>query len=151
MKTELCKMKEVFNKIDRLQEQITELNRNAFEQLCNIIREVCSKEDEGVEKIGKRCFMVKMSALIGRPWSLDYVSNEVAGEVLLQKAKDLFGKRERVEDVLNHFREVVSSNKDEDVAYVAIDKRDERDTLKSNKRAIKKRLLLEILSVADEN
>lgn len=151
MKTELCKMKEVFSKIDRLQEQITELNCNAFEQLCNIIREVCSKEDEDVEKIGKRCFVVKMSALIGCPWSLDYVSNEVAGEVLLQKAKDLFGKRERVEDVLNHFREVASRSKDEDVTYVVIDKRDEYDTLKSNKRAIKKRLLLEILSVADEN
>lgn len=149
MKTELCKMKEVFGKIDRLQEQITELNRNAFEQLCNIIREVCSKEDEGVEKIGKGCFIVKASTLIGRPWSIDYVSNEVAGKVLTDKVTKIFSKRERMEDVLNYLNELVSKAVGNSV-IVEKERGETRWGSITNNRAIKKSLVVKILTLCDE-
>lgn len=101
-------MKEIFEKINGLQNQITDLNYDAFNELCTIIKDVCSVEDDGVKKIGKGCFIIKARTLIGRPWSVDYVSNEVAGCVLIDKVTKIFDKREHIEDVLEYLNDVVS-------------------------------------------
>lgn len=142
-------MKEVFNKINGLQNQITELNRSAFNELCAIIKEVCSIEDEGVKKIGKGCFIVKSSVLIGRPWSLDYVSNEVAGGVLIDKAAKIFAKRERIEDVLEYLNDVVAKAVDNSIT-IEVGRGESLYGSYADRRRIKKNLVVKILAFADK-
>ena len=142
-------MKEVFNKIDKLQNQITELNRSAFTELCATIKEVCSVEDEGVKKIGKNCFIVKSSTLIGRPWSVDYVANEVAGGVLIGKVTKIFAKRERIEDVLEYLNDVVAKAVDNSVT-IEVERGQAMCGSYNNKRVIKKSLVVKILALAEE-
>ena len=142
-------MKEVFDKINGLQDQITELNRSAFKQLCDIIKEVCCVEDGGVEKIGKGCFIVKSSVLIGCPWNIDYVSNEVAGDVLTDKATKIFAKRNRVEDVLDYLNDVVSKAVD-NYATIEVGKVDTFRGSIYDRRPIKKNLVVKILALAKE-
>ena len=142
-------MKEVFNKINGLQNQITELNRSAFNELCSIIKEVCSIEDEGVKKIGKGCFIVKSSVLIGRPWSLDYVSNEVAGGVLIDKAAKIFAKRERIEDVLEYLNDVVAKADDNSIT-IEVGRGESLYGSYADRRRIKKNLVVKIIALADK-
>ena len=142
-------MKEVFEEINGLQNQITELNHTAFKELCTIIKDVCSVEDDGVKKIGKGCFIVKASKLIGNPWSVEYVSNEVAGGVLIDKVTKIFAKRERIEDVIEYLNDVVAKAVDNSIMIeVGIVK-----TLRgsfTDKRVIKKSLVEKILIFVEE-
>lgn len=140
-------MKEVLNKIDKLQNQITELNRSAFKELCAIIKEVCSVEDGGVKKIGRNCFIVKASTLIGRPWGVEYVSNELAGGVLIDKVTKVFAKRERIEDVLEYLNGVVAKAVDNSV-MIETEKGQTMYGSYNNKRIIKKSLVVKILTLA---
>lgn len=142
-------MKEVFEKINGLQDQITELNRSAFDELCDIIKDACSVEDEGVKKIGKGCFIVKSSVLVGRPWSLDYVSNEIAGNVLIDKAAKIFAKRERIEDVLEYFNDIVAKAVDNSVK-IEVGKGETVYGSFVDRRSIKKNLVVRILALAKE-
>ena len=142
-------MKEVFEEINGLQNQITELNHTAFNELCTIIKDVCSVEDDGVKKIGKGCFIVKASKLIGNPWSVEYVSNEVAGGVLIDKVTKIFAKRERIEDVIEYLNDVVAKAVDNSIMIeVGIVK-----TLRgssTDKRVIKKSLVEKIITFVEE-
>ena len=142
-------MKKVFEEINGLQNQITELNHAAFNELCTIIKEVCSVEDDGVKKIGKGCFIVRASTLIGNPWSVEYVSNEVAGGVLIDKVTKIFAKRERIEDVLEYLNDVVAKAVGNSIMIeVGIVK-----TLRgssTDKRVIKKSLVEKILTFVEE-
>ena len=142
-------MKEVFNKINGLQDQITELNRSAFKELCTIIKDECSVEDEGVKKIGKGCFIVNSSVLIGRPWSIDYVSNEVAGGVLIDKLTKIFAKREHIEDVLEYLNDVVAKAVDNSVT-IEVGKGETMYGSYTDRRSIKKNLVVKILALAEE-
>ena len=142
-------MKEVFEKINKLQSQITDLNYDAFNELCTIIKDVCSIEDEGVKKIGKGCFIVKASTLIGNPWSVEYVSNEVAGGVLIDKLTKIFDKRERIEDVLEYLNNVVSKAVDNSVMIEVGNIKTLRGSF-TEKRVIKKSLVEKILSFIEE-
>lgn len=142
-------MKEIFEKINGLQNQITDLNYDAFNELCTIIKDVCSVEDEGVKKIGKGCFIVKASTLIGRPWSVEYVSNEVAGGVLIDKITKIFDKREHIEDVLEYLNDVVSKAVDNSV-MIEVGKGKTLCGYFTDKRMIKKSLVEKILSFVEE-
>ena len=142
-------MKEIFEKINKLQNQITDLNYDAFNELCTIIKDVCSIEDEGVKKIGKGCFIVKASTLIGNPWSVEYVSNEVAGGVLIDKLTKIFDKRERIEDVLEYLNNVVSKAVDNSVMIEVGNIKTLRGSL-TDKKVIKKSLVEKILSFIEE-
>jgi hypothetical protein len=142
-------MKEVFEKINGLQDQITELNRSAFNQLRTIIKDVCSIEDDGVKKIGKGCFIVKSSVLVGRPWGVEYVSNEVAGDVLIDKAAKIFAKRERIEDVLEYLNDIVSKAVDNSVK-IEVGKGETVYASYVDRRVIKKNLVVRILALVKE-
>lgn len=142
-------MREVFDKINGLQNQITELNRTAFKELCTIIKDVCSVEDEGVKKIAKGCFIVRSSILIGHPWSVEYVSNEVAGGVLIDKVIKIFAKRERIEDALDYLNDVVAKAVDNSVMIEVCNIKTLRGTITDN-RVIKKSLVLKILALAEK-
>ena len=142
-------MKEVLEKINGLQNQITELNHTAFKELCTIIKDACSVGDDGVKKIAKGCFIVRSSILIGRPWSVEYVSNEVAGGVLIDKVTKIFAKRERIEDVLEYLNDVVAKAVGNSIMIeVGIVK-----TLRgssTDKRVIKKSLVEKIITFVEE-
>ena len=142
-------MKEVFEKINGLQDQITELNRSAFKELCAIIKEVCSVEDDGVKKIGKGCFIVRSSVLIGRPCGVEYVSNEVAGDVLIDKASKIFAKRERIEDVLEYLNDAVTKAVDNSVK-IEVGKGETLCGSYTDRRVIKKNLVVRILALVKE-
>ena len=142
-------MKEIFEKINGLQNQITDLNYDAFNELCTIIKDVCSVEDDGVKKIGKGCFIVKASTLIGNPWSVEYVSNEVAGGVLIDKLTKIFDKRERIEDVLEYLNDVVSKAVHNSV-MIEVGKGKALCGYFSDKRVIKKSLVEKILALAEK-
>lgn len=142
-------MKEIIKKINKLQNQITDLNCDSFNELCTIIKDVCSVEDEGVKKIGKGCFIVKASTLIGRPWSVEYVSNEVAGGVLIDKVTKIFDKRGCIEDVLEYLNDVVSKAVDNSV-MIEVSKGKASCGYFSDKRVIKKSLVKKILSFVEE-
>ena len=144
-------MKEVFEEINGLQNQITELNHAAFNELCTIIKEVCSVEDDGVKKIGKGCFIVRASTLIGNPWSVEYVSNEVAGGVLIDKVTNIFAHRERIEDVLEYLNDVVAKSANNYIMIEVGHVKTLRGTLTTDKRVIKKSLVEKILAFYKQN
>lgn len=144
-------MKEVLEKINGLQNQITELNHTAFKELCTIIKDVCSVEDYGVKKIGNGCFVVMASTIIGNPWSVEYVSNEVAGGVLIDKVTNIFAHRERIEDVLEYLNDVVAKAANNYIMIEVGHVKTLRGTLTTDKRVIKKSLVEKILAFYKQN
>lgn len=102
-------MKETIRNINALQSQITELNKSAFNQLCTIINDVCSAENNGVQKLSKGCFIVNSSVFYSNdPWSVEYQISEITGKVLINEVTKVFAKRERISDVLDYLNTLVS-------------------------------------------
>lgn len=118
-------MFEILENITRTQNILLKLENDAFKTLCDIIQKVCdSKTDKGV-KINKNCFIVHASHLYNRPWSLDILSNEIANKVLQQQAAKLFQRNNKVEDVIQYFKDCVTNNK-KDIISVNITPKEAR-------------------------
>ena len=130
-------MKARLKEIERQRVALQKAEEAAFHDICRIISKVCNKESSLVQKIKKNIFIVRSSRLVGNPWNLDYVSNEVAGETLLEKVRSIFDNTGSVDSVFLFLNNCIKA-KGEDFAYVELNRWD--------KRPIRKTLIEEIIA-----
>lgn len=130
-------MKTRLKEIERQRGALRMAEEAAFRDICRIISKVCNKESSLVQKIKKNIFVVRSSRLVGNPWNLDYVSNEVAGKTLLEKVRSVFDNTGSVDSVFLFLNNCIKA-KGEDFAYVELSR--------WNKRPIRKTLIKEIIA-----
>ena len=83
-------MESILIKIRYNQQELQALNLEAKEEIIKIITEVA--DSHKINRIDNKCFIVKMSEIIGKPWSPSYFDWKESGKVLLKKLDDMFLK-----------------------------------------------------------
>lgn len=116
MKKTIENINKLQNEITELNEKLIELNEKAFNQLCEIIQDVC-KCDDSIKKVGKNMYIIHSSSLINSPWSVEYHVNEVSGKILIESLTKIFSKRGRVSDVIDYLKSLVKNAKG-NIVYV---------------------------------
>jgi hypothetical protein len=86
-------MENLLRRIQYTQQELKALNLEAKEKLIKIITEVA--DSHKINRIDNKCFIVKKSELIGKPWSPSYFDWKESGKTLLKKLDDLFIKNNR--------------------------------------------------------
>ena len=86
-------MESILIKIRYNQQELQALNLEAKEEIIKIITEVA--DSHKINRIDNKCFIVKKSELIGKPWSPSYFDWKEIGKTLLKKLDDLFIKNNR--------------------------------------------------------
>ena len=83
-------MESILIKIRYSQQTLQALNLEAKEVIIKIINEIA--DSHKINRIDNKCFIIKKSELIGKPWSPSYFDWKESGKVLLKKLDDLFIK-----------------------------------------------------------
>lgn len=101
-------MESILIKIRYNQQELQALNLEAKEEMIKIITEVA--DSHKINRIDNKCFIVRKSELIGKPWSPSYFDWKESGKVLLKKLDDLFIKdrREPISDFIYFLNELLN-------------------------------------------
>ena len=83
-------MESILIKIRYSQQELQALNLEAKEEIIKIIDEVA--DSHKINRIDNKCFIVRKSEIIGKPWSPSYFDWKESGKVLLKKLDDIFLK-----------------------------------------------------------
>ena len=83
-------MESILIKIRYSQQELQALNLEAKEEIIKIITEVA--DSHKIKRIDNKCFIVKVSEIMGKPWSPSYFDWKESGKVLLKKLDDMFLK-----------------------------------------------------------
>lgn len=83
-------MESILIKIRCRQQELQALNLEAKEEIIRIISEVA--DSHKINRIDNKCFIVRKSEIIGKPWSPSYFDWKESGKVLLKKLDDIFLK-----------------------------------------------------------
>lgn len=83
-------MESILIKIRCRQQELQALNLEAKEEIIRIISDVA--DSHKINRIDNKCFIVRKSEIIGKPWSPSYFDWKESGKVLLKKLDDIFLK-----------------------------------------------------------
>lgn len=83
-------MESILIKIRCRQQELQALNLEAKEEIIRIISEVA--DSHKINRIDNKCFIVRKSEIIGKPWSPSYFDWKESGKILLKKLDDIFLK-----------------------------------------------------------
>ena len=92
-------MESILIKIRCRQQELQALNLEAKEEIIRIISEVA--DSHKINRIDNKCFIVRKSEIIGKPWSPSYFDWKESGKVLLKKLDDIFLKH--MEEPISEF------------------------------------------------
>ena len=101
-------MENLLKRIQYTHLELKSLNLEAKEKMIEIITEVANSHK--INRINNKCFIIKKSELIGKPWSPYYFDWRESGKVLLQKLDDLFIKdrREPISEYIYFLNELLN-------------------------------------------
>lgn len=83
-------MQNLLRRIQDYKQGLYALNLEAKETIIKILTEVA--DSHKIKRIDNKCFIIKKSELIGKPWSPSYFDWQDSKKTLLKKLDDIFKK-----------------------------------------------------------
>ena len=99
-------MESILIKIRCRQQELQALNLEAKEEIIRIISEVA--DSHKINRIDNKCFIVRTSEIIGKPWSPSYFDWKESGKVLLKKLDDLKDKKDPISEFVYFLNELLN-------------------------------------------